>query len=224
MGNVNMEASQINYRNNSKPSLRNVSAALTNLFNSNTSIIGDINELTETVNLKADKLDIAPFFDEESHYYIGDLVFESGRLWKFTANHEPGEWNQEEVTASNIDMAIKEAGGGGAELKVLKYTGTGTASYTLDFGEDTPATILQIVPEPGESVITNNYEYLSGFAWGVPFAYGVWANKSNNLPTNHGGFNISTITFSNNTCTITGPSASAAANYEGQKYAVYYLA
>lgn len=113
MGNVNMEAYQINYRNNSKPSAHTVGAALDSLYASNTAINQDIIDLTAAMMAKTDMVDIAPTFSTETAYFIGDLVFESGRLWKFTANHEPGEWNQEEVEATNIDQAIKAGGGGG---------------------------------------------------------------------------------------------------------------
>lgn len=190
-----------------------------------TNLQRDVDEVEENVLDKTDRDNVAPEFSASSTYFIGDLVYYNGTLYEFTANHD-GDWDAGDVRATSLDQIILElrSQSGGAELKVLKYTGTGTTSYTLDFGEDTPAEIVQIIPEPGETVSTNNYEFLSGFAWGVPFTYGIWDNKSNNLPSNHGGFNISQITYSNNTCTITGPSASAAANYEGQKYAVYYLA
>lgn len=223
MGNVNMEAYQIHNNDAKAPT---VQAAIDALSRASGNQGQDIARLEEDMLDKAEKTDIAPEFDATANYLINDLVYHENQLYIFTAEHDAGEWNAEEVSAVNLNTVLDaiRANGGGAKLKTLKYTGTGTTSYTLDFGDDTPATILQIIPEPGESVITNNYEYLSGFAWGVPFTYGIWANKSNNLPTNHGGFNISQVTFSNNTCTITGPSASAVANYEGQKYAVYYLA
>lgn len=111
MGNVNMEASQINYRNNSKPSVHTVGDALNGLYAANTSINQDIIDLTAAMTAKADKIDIAPNFSAENTYFVGDLVFQSGRLWKFITNHTEGEWNQEEVEAINIDLAIKAAGG-----------------------------------------------------------------------------------------------------------------
>lgn len=190
-----------------------------------TNLQRDVDEVEEDVLDKTDRDNVAPEFSATASFYVGDLVYHNGTLYEFTANHD-GDWDDGDVRATTLDQIITDlrANSGGAELKILKYTGTGTTSYTLDFGEGTPAEIVQIIPEPGESVITNNYEFLSSFAWGVPFTYGLWCNKNNNLPSGHGGFNINQITYSNNTCTITGPSASAAANYEGQKYAVYYLA
>lgn len=122
MGNVNMEASQINYRNNSKKSVRTVENALDNLFTQSGSIAQDIIDLSAAMIEKVDQLDVAPTFSEETAYYIGDLVFESGRLWKFTANHAPGEWNQEEVEATNIDQAIKAGGGGGISGNAYSLT------------------------------------------------------------------------------------------------------
>lgn len=219
MGNVNMEAYQVKTSDKTMPT---VQKAIDKLKNSESMITEDIAILYEALADKADRVNIAGSFSAETQYFVDDLVYHEDILYKCTTAHL-GEWDAGDFSATNIAAEILNAGGG-AELKTLKYTGTGTTSYTLDFGEDTPATILQIIPEPGESVLTNNYEYLSGFAWGGPFTYGVWASKNNNLPSNHGGFNIAQVTFSDNTCTITGASASAAANYEGQKYVVYYLA
>lgn len=122
MGNVNMEASQINYRNNSKKSVRTVETALDALYTKSDANAQDIIELTAAMTAKADKIDIAPTFSEETAYYIDDLVYQSGRLWRFTANHTPGEWNQEEVEATNIDIAIKEAGGGGGSSAGNDYS------------------------------------------------------------------------------------------------------
>lgn len=107
MGNVNMEASQINYRNNSKKSVRTVETALDNLYTKSDTTAQDIIDLTAAMTAKADKIDIAPTFSAENTYFAGDLVFQSGRLWKFTTDHTPGEWNQEEVSATNIDLALK---------------------------------------------------------------------------------------------------------------------
>lgn len=107
MGNVNMEASQINYRNNSKKSVRTVETALDNLYTKSDTTAQDIIDLTAAMTAKADKIDIAPTFSAENTYFAGDLVFQSGRLWKFVTDHTPGEWNQEEVAATNIDLALK---------------------------------------------------------------------------------------------------------------------
>jgi hypothetical protein len=119
MGNVNMEASQINYRNNTKKSVRDVGGALDRLFTSNDSVVSDINDLTESVYNKADKTDIAPTFSAETAYFVGDLVYESGKLWRFTVNHAAGEWNQEEVEVITIDTAVNELKSGLINMVLL---------------------------------------------------------------------------------------------------------
>lgn len=136
MGNVNMNSDQIHYRNNSKPSVHKVGAALDRLFTASDAEAQDIIDLTAAMTAKADKIDIAPTFSAETAYFEGDMVFQSGRLWKFTTNHDPGEWNQEEVIATNIDLAIK-SGSGSAYSETLLYSGTGESTYALTADFDT---------------------------------------------------------------------------------------
>lgn len=102
MGNVNMEAYQIHTSDKDAPT---VQKALDSLKTSES-------QTAEALAVKADRIDIAPIFSTETAYTAGDLVYHSNRLWKFTTDHAAGAWNAEEVEASNVDMAIKGAGGG----------------------------------------------------------------------------------------------------------------
>jgi len=132
MGNVNMEAKQIHYRNNKKPAVHNVDNALDRLFDSSDSLVSDINDLTESVYNKADKTDIAPTFSAETAYFVGDLVYESGKLWRFTANHAAGEWNQEEVAAVKIsDELVALKSGLMNETVLLNQLLTTTSTYYI---------------------------------------------------------------------------------------------
>lgn len=209
MGNVNMEASQINYRNNSKKSVRTVENALDNLFTQSGSIAQDIIDLNAAMVEKVDKIDVAPTFSEETAYYIGDLVFESGRLWKFTANHEPGVWNQEEVEATNIDQAIKAGGGGGLKYYLESYVGTGELANTLHF-EHEPKFILAVERADHKIVIDSFYPYAI-------------VSKLYYLVPSLGNSDVR-ITNTDGDITIQGTDVAASCNTLNENYNVAYLA
>ncbi len=136
MGNVNMEAKQIHYRNNKKPAVHNVDNALDRLFDSSDALVSDINDLTESVYNKADKSDIAPTFSAETAYFVGDLVYESGKLWRFTVNHAAGEWNQEEVAAVKISDDLDALKSGLTNVK-NSISPVGNSIYTGDLNDIT---------------------------------------------------------------------------------------
>lgn len=209
MGNVNMEAYQINYRNNSKPSVHTVDAALDALNTSNASITQDIIDLTAAMTAKADKIDIAPTFSAETTYFEGDMVFQSGRLWKFTTNHDPGEWNQEEVAVTNIDMAIKAGGGGGLKYYSESYVGTGELVNTLHF-EHEPKFILAVERADHQIVLSAFYPYAA-------------ASRLYYLTPTFGSSDIR-VTNTNGVITIAGSDVAASCNTLNENYNLVYLA
>lgn len=113
----------------------------------------------------------------------------------------------------------------GLTVKQKKYTGTGTTSNVIDFGEETPVIIFGIVPDPEEELITSNYEFVGEVPWGNKVAYSYWSTQSGGEPTTaNGGVNMVRIGYDQNEITIKGNSAAVVSNYEGQKYVVNYLA
>lgn len=84
MGNVHMEATQINYREGDKK--MSVAQAIKNAGNTG---------LAHTA-------DIAPDFSAESAYNAGDLVYHNGTLYVFTANHAAGAWSTEDTQAVTV--------------------------------------------------------------------------------------------------------------------------
>jgi len=151
MGNVNMEANQIHYRNNKKPAVHNVDNALDRLFDSSDALVSDINDLTESVYNKADKTDIAPTFSVETAYFVGDLVFESGKLWRFTANHAAGEWNQEEVAAVKISDELDALKNGLTNKEPLGGASSGNKTFKVGGNLE-----LKTDAEGGNIVIKSN--------------------------------------------------------------------
>ena len=99
MGNVYMEASQINYRGGSKK--MSVEEAIKA---AGTEITPEEKEWIDTIPELASQEIIAPEFDaEEGVYAVGDLVIYQGGLYQFTTAHETaGAWNAEEVAAVKV--------------------------------------------------------------------------------------------------------------------------
>ena len=107
MGNVYMEASQINYRGGSKKMSveEAIKAAGTEITPEEKTWIDSIPTLTTG---KADNDVIAPEFDSEAGVYaIGDLVMYEGKLYEFTTAHETvGEWDPTEVSEKAVSDEI----------------------------------------------------------------------------------------------------------------------
>lgn len=105
MGNVNMEADQINYRDNSHKSWRTVADAIKALEASGEGVAEDITELYTRDASRASKDDIANEFSAETLYHTGDYAYYEGSLFKFTANHS-GEWDQADVVAAKLGADV----------------------------------------------------------------------------------------------------------------------
>lgn len=95
MGNVVMEATQINYRRDE--TLKTVDQKL--------------QELSET---SAIDTDIAPVFKSNITYHPGDLVYYRNKLYVFTAEHT-GAWAAGDVTATDVSTAMNTALAGKAD-------------------------------------------------------------------------------------------------------------
>ena len=99
MGNVNMEASQINYRGGQKK--MSVEEALKNT-SSEAAAIAQLQ--TDVLNLnsnKANQITIAPFFSAEASYDPGDLVYYNGLSYRCVNAHE-GEWDADDFAATTV--------------------------------------------------------------------------------------------------------------------------
>ena len=117
MGNVNMEASQINYRGGSKK--MSVEEAIKA---AGTEITPEEKEWIDTIPELVSQEIIAPEFDaEEGVYAVGDLVIYQGGLYKFTTAHETaGAWNAEEVAAVKVSDEIDSLKSGLIDLHLTK--------------------------------------------------------------------------------------------------------
>lgn len=115
MGNVHMEATQINYRGGaSKMNVEDAIKSAIELTPEQKTNINKIPTIEAAVATKTDQTVIAPEFDSESGIYaIGDLVMYEGKLYEFTSAHETaGDWNSEEVTEKTVADEIGDVKSG----------------------------------------------------------------------------------------------------------------
>lgn len=107
MGNVNMEASQINYRGGQKK--MSVEEALKNTSGEAAAIAQLQTDVLNLNSNKANQITIAPFFSAETSYDPGDLVYYNGLSYRCVNAHE-GEWDADDFAATTIS----------GELDILK--------------------------------------------------------------------------------------------------------
>ena len=132
MGNVNMEAYQVHFEGKS------VAEKLKELDETVKENEQEIDSLSDIVSIKADRIDIAPIFSEESAYSAGDLVYNSNSLWKFSVDHATGDWDPSEVSAVNIDMELSELKNTLSNPFIIKSTSgyIGQEAQAITFSSD----------------------------------------------------------------------------------------
>ena len=99
MGNVNMEASQINYRGGEKK--MSVEEALKNTSGEAAAIAQLQTDVLNLNSNKANQITIAPFFSAEASYDPGDLVYYNGLTYRCVNAHE-GEWDMDDFATTTI--------------------------------------------------------------------------------------------------------------------------
>lgn len=118
MGNVNMEASQINYRGGEKK--MSVEEALKNTSGEAAAIAQLQTDVLNLNSNKANQITIAPFFSAEASYDPGDLVYYNGLSYRCVNAHE-GEWDADDFAATTISNELDALKSGLMGLG-LKYT------------------------------------------------------------------------------------------------------
>ena len=69
---------------------------------------GDLEQTAGADNeAKANRIDIAPDFDDTVAYAKGDLCYHEGTLYEFNQAHAAGAWNSAHVDAVDIDDLIR---------------------------------------------------------------------------------------------------------------------
>lgn len=125
MGNVNMEASQINYRGGEKK--MSVEEALKNTSGEAAAIAQLQEDVANLNGSKANRVDIATEFSDLTNYYAGDLVYYEGDLYEFQVDHTAGSWETSEVIQKDLSDIVNTLKSG------LAYTNYGAISTSSNF-------------------------------------------------------------------------------------------
>lgn len=104
MGNVHMEASQINYRGGETK--MSVEEALKNTSGEAAAIAALQTAVGNLQSGKANLSVIAPAFSADTAYAVGDIVAYEGVTYRCTTAHE-GAWDADDFAATTIDAELK---------------------------------------------------------------------------------------------------------------------
>lgn len=146
MGNVNMEASQINYRGGE--SKMSVEEALKQTSGEAAAIAALQTAVGNLQTGKADLTVVAPAFSDAVAYAIGALVTYQGKTYRCTTAHE-GEWDATDFTETTIAAEISEI-----QNDVSDLAGTKAAQMTI-----APFFSAEASYDPGDLVYYNGLTY-----------------------------------------------------------------
>ena len=136
MGNVNMEASQINYRGGEKK--MSVEEALKNTSGEAAAIAQLQTDVLNLNSNKANQITIAPFFSAEASYDPGDLVYYNGLSYRCVNAHE-GEWDADDFAATTVANELDSLKSGLTNLIVSDIKSS--VGQTVAAGDDAMFTI-----------------------------------------------------------------------------------
>ena len=101
--------------------------------------------------------DIAPTFSTSNAYAVGDYVFYSGTLYRFTSAHSAGAWNASHVTAVALGDDVD-----GLKTSFDSVT-TESTSYSYDENDNLVSGLLTAgyYENSGNLQINNNFSYIN---------------------------------------------------------------
>lgn len=87
------------------PDVEELESVVKDVTNLKTSVSGLSEDVSDLNDNKANQITIAPFFDEETAYEVGDLVYYNGLSYRCTNAHE-GEWDADDFAATTISNEL----------------------------------------------------------------------------------------------------------------------
>ena len=126
MGNVMMEASQINYRGGETK--MSVEQALKETSGEAAAIAALQEAVGDLQTTKANQITIAPFFSAETAYDPGDIVYYNGLSYRCVNAHE-GEWDADDFAATTIANELSSLESGLTSLT------NSTSMHNIGFGD-----------------------------------------------------------------------------------------
>lgn len=125
------------------PDVEELEAVIKDVTNLKTSVAGLSEDVSDLNDNKANQITIAPFFNSETAYEAGDLVYYNGLSYRCTNAHE-GEWDADDFAATTIAGELAEVKSGLTNLhyhKVAESASTGTIADKLTTLESAYASI-----------------------------------------------------------------------------------
>lgn len=83
------------------PDMEELEAVVKDVANLKTSVSGLSTDVSNLSDNKANQITIAPFFNAEASYSVGDLVYYNGLTYRCTNDHE-GEWDADDFAATTV--------------------------------------------------------------------------------------------------------------------------
>lgn len=108
MGNVHMEARQINYRGGDKP--MSVEEALKSTAGEAAAIAQLQTDVGNLQTTKANQITIAPTFNAEDEYSVGDIIYYNGLTYRCVNSHT-GEWGADDFIPTTIALELRSGTG-----------------------------------------------------------------------------------------------------------------
>lgn len=136
MGNVMMEASQINYRGGeTKMSVEEALKSTSGEAAAIAQLQTDVGDLQTT---KANLITIAPVFSAETAYDPGDLVYYNGLTYRCVNAHE-GEWDADDFAATTVANELSELKSGLTKYTSVPVTTNNNGGAQIDVSSYIPA-------------------------------------------------------------------------------------
>lgn len=129
------------------PDMEELEAVVKDVTTLKTSVAGLASDVSNLSNSKANQITIAPFFNAETAYEVGDLVYYNGLSYRCTNDHE-GEWDADDFAATTI----------AGELDALKSGLTSLDSSKCDNEKQNVPGLGMVIP------IRNGYDSESQYA------------------------------------------------------------
>lgn len=171
MGNLYMEASQINYRGGEKK--MSVEEALKNTSGEAAAIAQLQQDVSDLNDVKANKITIAPAFSAEASYDPGDLVYYNGLTYRCVNAHS-GEWDADDFAGTTIANELSTLESGLTNLENGAMTLLGKLS--LNDSVQLPASYKRLYLRVNISDWFNgSINIINGLRPIIPFSVGAWA-------------------------------------------------
>lgn len=120
------------------PDVEELEAVIKDVTNLKTSVVGLSEDVSDLNDNKANQITIAPFFNPETAYEVGDLVYYNGLTYRCTNAHE-GEWDADDFSGTTIANELSSLMSG-----LTNLVKRGTVDVTIASGATTGSAYLRV--------------------------------------------------------------------------------